>query len=107
MPVASGRRSVAGISSLLTTVHCRLITGFRLPHLPRHCITAYLENGGTLAHAQQIPAHESPRTTKLYDRTTDQVTWTRSSASRFDPDVRRSSAVSVEQLLASQTPHAR
>jgi len=29
--------------------------------------------GGTLEHAQQIAAHESPRTTKLYDRTTDQV----------------------------------
>ena len=25
------------------------------------------ENGGTLEHAQQIAAHESPRTTKLYD----------------------------------------
>ena len=37
-------------------------------------ITAYLENGGTLEHAQQIAAHESPRTTKLYDRTTDQIT---------------------------------
>jgi len=36
-------------------------------------ITAYLENGGTLEHAQQIAAHESPRTTKLYDRTNDQV----------------------------------
>ena len=36
-------------------------------------ITACLENGGTLEHAQQIAAHESPRTTKLYDRTTDQV----------------------------------
>ena len=35
-------------------------------------ITAYLENGGTMEHAQQIAAHESPRTTKLYDRTTDQ-----------------------------------
>jgi site-specific recombinase XerC len=37
-------------------------------------ITAYLENGGTLEHAQQIAAHESPRTTKLYDRTDDQIT---------------------------------
>jgi hypothetical protein len=34
----------------------------------------YLENGGTLEHAQQIAAHESPRTTKLYDRTNDQIT---------------------------------
>jgi integrase len=32
-------------------------------------ITAYLENGGTLENAQVIAAHESPRTTKLYDRT--------------------------------------
>jgi integrase/recombinase XerD len=37
-------------------------------------ITAYLENGGTLEHAQQIAAHESPKTTKLYDRTNDQIT---------------------------------
>jgi integrase/recombinase XerC len=37
-------------------------------------ITAYLENGGTLERAQAIAAHESPRTTKLYDRTADQVT---------------------------------
>lgn len=37
-------------------------------------ITAYLEGGGSLEHAQQIAAHESPRTTKLYDRTADAVT---------------------------------
>ena len=37
-------------------------------------ITAYLENGGTLEHAQQIAEHESPRTTKLYDRTSDTIT---------------------------------
>src|ERR1019366_2970571 len=36
-------------------------------------ITAYLRNGGTLEKAQQIAAHESPRTTKLYDRTNDEV----------------------------------
>jgi site-specific recombinase XerD len=36
-------------------------------------ITAYLESGGTIEKAQQIAAHESPRTTKLYDRTCDQV----------------------------------
>jgi site-specific recombinase XerD len=36
-------------------------------------ITAYLSNGGSLEHAQQIAAHESPRTTKLYDRTSDAV----------------------------------
>ncbi|MBX9678903.1 MAG: site-specific integrase [Gemmataceae bacterium] len=37
-------------------------------------ITAYLENGGTVEKAQQIAAHESPRTTKLYDRTDDAIT---------------------------------
>ena len=37
-------------------------------------ITAYLENGGTVEKAQAIAAHESPRTTKLYDRTSDEVT---------------------------------
>jgi integrase/recombinase XerD len=37
-------------------------------------ITIYLENGGTLENAQKIAAHESPRTTKLYDRTNDQLT---------------------------------
>jgi integrase len=32
-------------------------------------ITAYLEAGGTLENAQAMAAHESPRTTKLYDDT--------------------------------------
>lgn len=33
-------------------------------------ITAYLEAG----NAQAMAAHESPRTTKLYDRTGDEIT---------------------------------
>lgn len=37
-------------------------------------ITAYLANGGTLEHAQAMAAHESPRTTKLYDRTKERLT---------------------------------
>ena len=37
-------------------------------------ITAYLEGGGSLEHAQTMAAHESPRTTKLYDRTDDKIT---------------------------------
>jgi site-specific recombinase XerD len=37
-------------------------------------ITNYLENGGTLEKAQQMAAHESPKTTKLYDRTADAIT---------------------------------
>ena len=36
-------------------------------------ITAYLSNGGLLEHAQKIAAHESVRTTKLYDRTSDAI----------------------------------
>jgi len=35
---------------------------------------AYLLNGGTIEGAQAIAAHESPRTTKLYDRTADEIT---------------------------------
>ena len=37
-------------------------------------ITAYLENGGTIENAQPIAVHESRRTTKLYDRTRDEIT---------------------------------
>jgi integrase/recombinase XerD len=36
-------------------------------------ITLYLESGGSLEHAQAIADHASPRTTKLYDRTSDQL----------------------------------
>jgi site-specific recombinase XerD len=36
-------------------------------------ITIYLLNGGSLEKAQMMAAHESPRTTKLYDRTSDQL----------------------------------
>jgi site-specific recombinase XerD len=37
-------------------------------------ITAYLANGGALEHAQEMAAHESPRTTKLYHRTKERLT---------------------------------
>jgi hypothetical protein len=46
----------------------------RQPLLPRDRITAYLANGGALEHAQSMAAHESPRTTKLYDRTKERLT---------------------------------
>jgi integrase/recombinase XerD len=36
-------------------------------------ITSYLENGGIIEKAQVIANHESPRTTKLYDRTNDEI----------------------------------
>jgi len=37
-------------------------------------IITYLEAGGTLENAQAMAAHESLRTTKLYDRTADVIT---------------------------------
>jgi integrase/recombinase XerD len=37
-------------------------------------LTAHLENGGALEHAQEIAAHASPRTTKFYDRTKERLT---------------------------------
>jgi hypothetical protein len=40
----------------------------------RRGFTAYLANGGTLEHAQSMAAHESPRATKLYDRTKERPT---------------------------------
>jgi integrase/recombinase XerD len=33
-----------------------------------------MENGGRLERAKYMPANESPRTTKLYDRTKDEIT---------------------------------
>ncbi len=36
-------------------------------------ITTYLENRGTIENAAAIAAHESPRTTKLYDRRSDRI----------------------------------
>jgi hypothetical protein len=44
-----------------------------LPHVPRHR-DHRLPNGGALEHAQEMAAHESPRTTKLYDRTKERLT---------------------------------
>jgi integrase/recombinase XerD len=37
-------------------------------------ITTYLENGGMIEKAQAIAAHESPRTTKIYDRRSGEIT---------------------------------
>jgi integrase len=45
-------------------------------------ITAYLKNSGKLEVAQQIANHESPRTTKLYDRRRTRFHSTKSSESR-------------------------
>jgi hypothetical protein len=45
-----------------------------LPPFRATGITAYLQSGGTLEKAQQIANHESPRTTKIYDRSNDTLT---------------------------------
>lgn len=55
----------AQVAGLATRVCCHT---FRAT-----AITAYLLNNGLLEHAQKIAAHESIRTTKLYDRTGDTV----------------------------------
>ena len=57
------RRAVAAGLGRLVCNHSFRATG----------ITVYLQNGGTLEKGQQLAAHESPRTTKLYDRTQDEV----------------------------------
>jgi hypothetical protein len=41
--------------------------------VPGDRYTGYLERGGTLENAQAMAAHESPRTSKLYDRTGDEI----------------------------------
>lgn len=58
------RRSKAAELAKSTSCHTFRATG----------ITAYLANGGTIENAQAIAGHESPRTTKLYDRTKDELT---------------------------------
>lgn len=56
------RPSGAGIQTLIGC-HTFRATG----------ITAYLKNGGRLEVAQQMAAHESSRTTGLYDRRGDDI----------------------------------
>ena len=57
------RAADAGVSKEITC-HTFRATG----------ITEYLRNGGTVEKAAQIAAHESTRTTQLYNRTDDEVT---------------------------------
>ena len=63
MKSATGRRAkAAGIRTKIGN-HTFRATG----------MTAYLKNGGKLEIAQQIAAHESSRTTGLYDRRDDDI----------------------------------
>jgi integrase len=56
------RAAAAGIHTPITS-HTFRATG----------ITAHLANGGALEHAQEMAAHDSPRTTKLYDCTKERL----------------------------------
>ena len=82
-------RSAAGRTGTLTATAMNRVDAWRMiqrrppssARAPVGChtfratgITAYLEAGGTLENAQAMAAHESPRTTKLYDRTGDEIT---------------------------------
>ena len=65
-------------TDVLRMIKRRAISGGLPPHITCHTfratgITAYLSNGGSLEHAQRIACHESARTTKLYDRTSDTI----------------------------------
>jgi integrase/recombinase XerD len=60
--IIRGRAKAAGIETRIGN-HTFRATG----------IAAYLKNSGKLEVAQQIANHESPRTTKLYDRRTDEI----------------------------------
>ena len=57
------RATAAGIQTAKIGCHTLRATG----------ITAYMKGGGRLEVAQQIANHESPRTTKLYDRSSDEI----------------------------------
>jgi integrase/recombinase XerD len=82
---AAGRTGILGEERMSRTDVLRMVkrravaVGIGIERICCHTfratgITAYLENGGTLEHAQAIAAHESPKTTKLYDRTLDTLT---------------------------------
>ena len=59
-------RKRAKTAGFLTRVGCHTWRATGIP--------IYLENDGRLEHAQQMAGHESPPTTKLYDRTNDEIT---------------------------------
>src|SRR5438876_6611506 len=61
-------------------------------------ITAYLEAGGTIENAQAMAAHESTRTTRLYDRAADEITVDKG---REDPNL--ISALQPHNLSAATT----
>ena len=77
-----GRRTAVRMArtDILRMVNCRgAAAGIDTDRICCHTfratgINAYLDNGGTIEHFRAIAAHESPRTTKLYDRTDQTLT---------------------------------
>jgi integrase len=75
---AISARRVSGMDALRMVKRRAMACGIGIERICCHTfratgITAYMENGGTIENAQAIAAHQSPRTTKLYDRTSDEV----------------------------------
>jgi integrase len=83
-------RSTAGKTGLLTDKSISRIDAYRMIRrrtanagfkIKLRChvfratgVTAYLEAGGSLENAHAMAAHESPRTSKRYDRRGDEIT---------------------------------
>jgi hypothetical protein len=67
--LGGGGRNRALFGSFLSSPIQLVATNFGGPASRR-----FLENGGTIENAQSMADHDSPRTTKLYDRTDDGVT---------------------------------
>src|SRR5258708_33765177 len=63
-------------------------------------ITIYLENDGRLEHAQQMAVPESPRTTKLYDRTKEAMTLTGVERIRSPKPINSRFPQSLQKLLS-------
>jgi hypothetical protein len=71
----------AGMMDSVWTMEALLARSARPVSGQRHCVVLSstlsrdtIDAGGTLENAQLMAAHESPRTTKLYDRTGDEIT---------------------------------
>jgi hypothetical protein len=72
--VAVAADPVALVPALIAAAGWRYVEFFTANIRNPNTRRAYLTNGGTLEHAQSMAAHESPRTTKLYDRTKERLT---------------------------------
>jgi hypothetical protein len=71
--MCSTRRPAAFVVSMGSESDWKLAPR-RLPHVSGDGDHHYLRNGDMLENAQAMAARESPRTTKLHDRTSDEIT---------------------------------